>query len=655
MKQYFISILFIALFCTFFYPSYSQKSKPLFTIGNEKHFFNEFNYAFSKNNLKGNVSIDSINNYLTLYINFRLKVKEAKAMGYDTTFAFKQEFVQYKNQLENSYINPKKEQEALVKEAYNRNLWEIKASHILLMLNENATPNDTLLIYNKINAIRDRVLNGEDFNQLATELSEDPSAKQNEGSLGYFSVLQMVYPFETAAYTTAIGEISEPLRTQFGYHIIKVEDKRPNEGKVEVAHIMINSTAKNDEKFRKEAKTKIYLIDSLLKAGNDWNNMCNKYSEDQNSASRNGQLRAFGRGQIVPEFEEVAFSLQTPNQISKPVQTPFGWHVIKLIKKVPVGTYEEEKSTLASKVKSDLRSSMPRIEMLKTLKAENHFMRTEQIVSFLKEMPTSVILNSKWNFDSLSLSDNSTLFRIGTVTVTKGEFLNSFNSTSFKLGGNIKVEMEEKLQNYEDSLIISYEKTRLSEKNPDYKFLLNEYYDGILLFSIMEDSIWKKSITDSVGLESFYNRTKENYTHILMDTTVFSSSSKLTLDKLILKTQHSTSIKEWNELKTQLLKEYNVSPLTLQIISRSNPKWSAIEKQIKSKEGDLFEINKEWFWIRLSQINENYLLEDVKGKVISEYQDYLDKNWIEQLRLKYPVTINKKELKKVYARYEAIH
>jgi len=653
MKQYFIFILFLALFSASFYPSFSQKNNPLFTIGGEKCFADEFNYAFYKNNFKGAVTRDSIDNYLKLYINFRLKVKAAKTNGYDTTLVFKQEFAQYKNQLENSYLSPKKEQEALIKEAYDRSLWEIKASHILLMVKEDASPKDTLLLFNKINAIRERVVNGENFNQLATQLSEDPSAKQNGGLLGYFSVMQMVYPFETAAYTTAVGQVSKPVRTQFGYHIIKVEDKRPNEGKVQVAHIMINATPKNNEEFNKAAKAKIYFIDSLLKAGNDWNNMCNKYSEDLNSASKNGELRIFGRGQIVPEFEEVAFDLQHPNQISDPVQTPFGWHIIKLLKRVPVGTFEEEKSNLANKIKSDARSSMPRNEMLKTLKKENQFVRNEQIATQLKEHPPSMVVNNKWNFDSLTLSDKKILFSIGKLTVTTAAFLNSINSTSFKSVGNIKHEMEVKLNNYEDSLVISYEKAHLSDKNPDYKYLLNEYYDGILLFSIMEDSVWNKSMTDSTGLKSFYVNTKDNYVHLITDTTVFISNSKPTLDELIIKTKQTSTLKEWDKLKSQLLKEYNVSPLTLQVVSSSNPKLDTIRNLIKMNGMQPFEAHNKWFWIRVAQVKTHYLLEEVKGRVISEYQDYLDTQWIEQLRLKYPVNINKKELKKVYAKFEA--
>lgn len=636
-----------------FSDSFAQSKKYFFSLGEDKHYSDEFNYAYSKNNLKKDIKKDSIDAYLELYINFRLKVKEAKVLGYDTSASFKKEFNQYKSQLEDSYLSPKKEQEALIKEAYERSLWEISASHILIRTTDDSSSEDTLKAYKKIISIRNRLINGEDFAELAKIKSEDPSAKQNGGNLGYFSVFQMVYPFETAAYNTDIGGVSDPIRTQFGYHIIKVVDKRSNDGQLKVAHIMIRSTSKNGEEYKIAAKKKAFKVDSLLKAGTDWNELCKTYSEDQNSVAQKGVLKPFGRGQIVPEFERAAFDLINLNDISEPIKTQFGWHIIKLIDRVPVGTYDEEKTKLARKIKSDSRSSMPKKEMLNALKEENNFYKDEKSISKLLKLPPSVIIKNTWKFDSLQLIDTTRLFSIGDIQITTGQFLNSFNIASFRSGTNQRAEMERRIINFEDSLVISYEKTRLPIKYPEYAFLVNEYYDGILLFTIMEDSVWNLSMKDSIGLNHYYNTNIDNYVTQVKDTTIFESDSSSVLKKIRHNSPNKLFSNEWEELNFKLLEENNVSPLTLHVVEKDNDEWRKIVFNMDSKDNLPFEIENKWYWIRISEEISNIPLKDIKGKVISDYQSYLDKKWIGELREKHPIKINKKQLKKVYAHFEA--
>ncbi len=645
-----IALVFL-IGCSFFQTVYAQSGKPLFSIGQEKHYTEEFNYAYSKNNIDTEIKKDSIDSYLDLYINFRLKVREAKALGYDTTKAFNEEFNLYKNQLEEAYLSPKKEQEALVKEAYDRSLLEIRASHILIMVPKEVSGSDTLDAYKKIAKIRERALAGETFSELAKSLSDDPSAKKNGGDLGYFSVFQMVYPFENAAYSTPVGTISSPVRTQFGYHIIKVNDKRANEGKVRVAHIMIRSTDKNGDEFKADAKKKAFYVDSLVQQGGNWNELCQKYSEDQNSLAKNGEIKPFGRGQIVPEFEKAAFNLKSKNDISPPIKTQFGWHIIKLIDRIPVGSFEEEQSKLARKIKSDARSSMPRAEMLKALKEANNFYRNEEAASKIMQTPSSVAVNGQWHFDSSQLASSDVLFTLPKVEITVGTFYKSIKSNSFDKRLGVKEQLQKQLLNYEDSLVISYEKQHLSLKHPEYKFLVQEYYDGILLFSIMEDSVWNLSMSDSTGLAHFYEENKMDYAKTVLDTTVFSSSSDSVLVVAMNSIEKSMDRKEWNELKTLLLKKYNESPLTLQIISNDAPNMALI---LEANVNELVEIDNIWYWIRVDNVLDYVELNEIKGRVISDYQHSLDINWIKRLKKKYPVKINKKSLNKVYEYFKAV-
>ncbi len=633
----------------------AQNKKSLFTIGNEKHFASEFNYAYAKNNQSNNNSKDSISGYLDLYINFRLKVKEAKALGYDTTKVFKEEFELYRSQLEESFLTPKKEEEALIKEAYERSRWEVRTSHILIRVAKDASHADTLKAYKRINNIRERVLKGEGFSELAKTNSDDPSAKMNGGDLGYFSVLQMVYPFETAAYNTPVGKISKPVRTQFGYHIIKVVDKRKNEGKIKVAHIMIRSTDKNAIEVQRKAKQKIWMIDSLLKNGALWNELCKKYSEDNNSVVQNGELKPFGRGQIVPEFEKAAFKIKEVNGISAPVQTPFGWHIIKLVDRVPLGTYEEEQSKLARRIKSDGRASMPRSEMLKTLKSENDFHKNEVTVNHLLQIPPSVVIDNKWSFDSSYLNNSAILFSLGTIEIASGEFLTTLNKKPFDKRLGVKEQMEMLIINYEDSLIVSYEKEKLPLKYPEYAFLVQEYYDGILLFSIMEDSVWNLSMKDSLNLINYYKDNLDNYAIKLKDTAIFSSDSKSTLETVVNETTPILKFKDWEALKSNLLKEYNVSPLTLQIISINSADGKQIVREQREKIEMPFSVEHKWYWIKVTEMLDYPPLIEIKGKVISDYQQYLDASFIKRLKEKYSVKINKKSLNKVYANFKAIN
>jgi len=650
-----VRIISLGLFFigTLVYPSFAQSKKYFFSIGGEKHFIEEFNYAYAKNNLDQEVSKDSINTYLDLYINFRLKVKEAKALGYDTTKVFKEEFALYKNQLEESFLTPKRGEEALVKEAYERSKWEIRASHILIRAPKEASQTDTLEALKKIKAIRDRALKGENFVELAKIKSEDPSAKRNGGDLGYFSVLKMVYPFETTAYNTPVGQVSAPVRTQFGYHIIKVVDKRPNKGKIKVAHIMIRATQKNAAKVQEKAKQKIAAIDSLLKSGASWNTLCKQYSEDQNSIAQNGELKPFGRGQIEPAFEKVAFSIQQINDISEPVQTAYGWHIIKLVDQIPLGSYEEELSKLKRKIKADGRASMPRKEMLKTLKAENNFYKNKKIEEKLVRMPASVASKNQWDFDSSYLADTAILFRVGNIEISSGEFLKNVESKPFYNRLGVRKQMENFLLNYEDSLVISFEREKLPQKYPEYVFLVQEYYDGILLFSIMEDSVWNLSMKDSLQLITYFENNKSQYANTIKDTTVFSSSSNLTLEKIKEETEQKINISDWENLKSTLLKENNVSPLTLQIISKDSEVWSQLINDETAKSEEIFKQKDLWYLIVLTDVIDTPPMHEIKGKVIADYQQYLDENFIAGLKKKYKVKINKKSLNNVYAHFKA--
>ncbi|MDB5262459.1 MAG: peptidylprolyl isomerase, partial [Adhaeribacter sp.] len=331
---YFATVALLLAGCKGSQPQ-ASKDPVLETIGGKPVYTAEFEYVYHKNN--GNAenanTRASIQEYLDLYTNFKLKVMDAESRGLDTTTAFRQELEGYKQQLAQPYLTEKSVTEKLIREAYDRMQKEVNASHILINVAPDAEPKDTLAAYNKVLELRKRLVAGEDFAQLAHAFSEDPSAKENYGKLGYFTALQMVYPFEDAAYKTLPGQLSQPIRTRFGYHIIKVNDVRSAQGEIKVSHIMVRATPGLPKADSVAAKKKIDEIYTRVARKQNWDQLVAQFSEDVSSAENGGELPWFGTGRMIGNFEEAAFKLAKPGDITRPVQTPYGWHIIKLIER----------------------------------------------------------------------------------------------------------------------------------------------------------------------------------------------------------------------------------------------------------------------------------------------------------------------------------
>ena len=363
---------------------YAQTSKKevLFTIDNKPYYTDEFSRVYNKNlDLVKDESQKDLTQYLELFIGYKLKINKANKLGLQNGEAYKNELATYRTQLSKNYLTDSKVTKELVDEGYQRSLKEIKASHILITVDENASPADTLAAYNKIVDIRKRALKGEDFGTLAVQNSQDPSAKENHGDLGYFSSFRMVYAFESAAYKTAKGQISNPVRTRFGYHIIKVDDVRDNRGEITVAHIMIlNPKGRNARSERHKAEKTIRDIYKKIQQGENFESLAKQFSDDKSSSSKGGVLSRFGSGQLSSEeFENAAFALTPQHPISEPFQSKFGWHIVKLIEKHPVRTYDEMKSELESKVGKDDRSRLITNSLNEKLRKQYPFKRDDKV------------------------------------------------------------------------------------------------------------------------------------------------------------------------------------------------------------------------------------------------------------------------------------
>ena len=500
------------------------------TLGTTAVPAREFAYVYKKNN---GTAADygtraSVAEYLNLYTNFRLKVLDAERHGLDTTQAFRRELDGYRQQLAQPYLTEKGVTDQLVHEAYDRMSQEINASHILIRVAPDAAPADTLAAYQKIMALRQRVTGGEDFGTVARATSEDPSAKENGGKLGYFTAMQMVYPFESAAYRTPVGQVSQPIRTRFGYHIIKVNDRRPAQGEVKVAHLMVRVTPQAPKADSAAAHKKIDELYTRLQKGENWNKLVSQFSEDAGSAPNGGELPAFGTGRMIPAFEEVAFKLQKPGEIAPPVQTPYGWHIIKLVEKQPIASFESMKPTLTSKVGKDSRSELNRAAFLKRVRQEDQFREVPAAKALAFAQADTALVRGRYKYSAAGLrpvsvggkggkavkpgGDQLALFTIMTQAYPVADFLAYAQQNQRpRPTASPEFAMQQLYDQYVDQKLTDYERDHLPIKYEDYRMLVQEYRDGILLFQLMDQKVWSKAIEDTTGLRKFFGANQANY------------------------------------------------------------------------------------------------------------------------------------------------
>ncbi|HCW08574.1 MAG TPA: peptidylprolyl isomerase, partial [Cytophagales bacterium] len=491
--------------------AFAQNPNPiLFTIDKNPTSTREFVYLFKKNHpSKSDFSEQKIEEYLNLFVNFKLKINEAHLRGYDTTAKFKKELKTYSDELKKPYRAEKDLLNKLTNEAYQNLKYEVKAAHILIQAKQDAAPEDTLKAYNKINDIKTRIQNGEDFEKLAQELSEDPSAKYNNGNLGYFTAMQMVYPFEKVAYQTKVGEVSPIVRTRFGYHIIKVLDKKDARGEVEVSHILLRTSKGNEAKV----KDHIFEMYDQLKSGRSWNELVKENSEDNNTKNNGGKLRPFGLNGIssVPEFEAAAFALQKPGEISDPFQSNIGWHIIRLERKIPLPPFSELEAQLKNKVSRDERLKISENLLAVKRKTDLGFKENAEAKSKLINLADSSLLKGKWKIVLSDELKKTNLYTIGGKGFTTGDFVAWVMQHKATSKLSPTGYLTQLYNSFVDEKTDAAEDEKIKKENPDFQYLMSEYREGILLFEIIEKEVWNKASDDSVGQRKYYNEHLDKY------------------------------------------------------------------------------------------------------------------------------------------------
>ncbi|MFM7022174.1 MAG: peptidylprolyl isomerase [Flavobacteriales bacterium] len=506
-------ILFISALL-FFATLVQAQTQTLMTIDGENVSVDEFLSIYNKKSSVKDTSVldeKALREYLDLYIKFRLKVKEAEKNGLDTSKKFKDELAGYRKQLAESYMTDKEATEDLVKEAYERMKWDVHASHVLILCRPDDMPEDTLKAYQKAMQVYSKAKAGEDFGKLATEFSEDPSAKENKGDLGYFSAMRMVYAFESAAYNTPVGSVSKPVRTRFGYHVIKVHDKRPSVGEVKVAHIMIRIKENASDDELKRAELRIREIKTRLSSGEDFATLA-RVSEDYSSAQKGGELPFFGPYKYPKEFEDAAFALKEKGDISEPVKTDYGWHVIKLLDKKGLDSFEKMQPELKKNVARNERSNLSKEVVINRIKKDNKFKENPKNLKAIYQITDSTLADGNWKLPTDLSSLNKPLFTIGKEKYSQADFANYINTHQVgRKGNSYKQIVNQHYANYQKEKLLAYEDARLEEKYPKFKALMKEYRDGILLFEITDKNVWSKAVKDTAGLKEFYSQHKTDW------------------------------------------------------------------------------------------------------------------------------------------------
>jgi peptidyl-prolyl cis-trans isomerase SurA len=613
----------------------------VFTFGIDTVYKAEFERLLSKNKKdKERPTEADVLEYLELYQNFKMKVAEAESMKLDTNASFKTELAGYRKQLANPYLTDKKVSDGLVNEAYERMKSEVNASHILINCAENASAKDTLVAYNKILSLRNRILKGEGFDSIAAKNSDDPSAVKNYGNLGWFTSFQMIYPFESQAYTTPKGQISMPFRTRYGYHILKVNDKRAARGEVKVQHLMIQTGPSALAELVAEAAAKADTAYNKLMAGEPFEKIVEQYSQDQSSKANGGMMSYFTSYSNYPEqFKAVAFALNK-DEISKPFRTDYGYHILKLIDKKPIAELKEVEEGIKTKIARDSRAESSKLVVAQRIKKQNNY---REFPSNLKEFTSSVdsnFLYAIWAPNEKQLANSKPIMQIGSQVYSEADFAKyAKGNQEARPGESVVMILNGLFKKYSDEKALEFEESMLEQKYPDFKNLMQEYHDGILLFDLTDKKVWSKAVSDTAGLDQYlkvnqskymWNDRVKIYTYTCVDDKGKKAAMKM-----------ASAGKTGEEILAKANKKIGGS---IVITENKYEKSETIGEKYWDKKGveDIATENNVYKFYVVEGIvgPEPKALKDTRGLVTSDYQNYLEKEWIKEMRTKYPVTIN---------------
>jgi peptidyl-prolyl cis-trans isomerase SurA len=508
---------------------------------------------------------------------------------------------------------------------------------LLIECKPNALAADTLKAYNKIMDIRKKILAGESFESAAKKYSTDKSVEKNNGDLGYFTAFQMVYPFESAAYNTKIGEITMPVRTQYGYHLLKVTGRRSARGEIHVAHIMVKPK-KEDANDASEAKIN-EIYQKALEGKQTFQELCALYSEDVTTKNKGGELPWFGTNKMVSEFEEASYALKADGDVSRPFKTSYGWHIVKRLGYKPLASFESMSKDIKAKVSKDARAEKTKNSFLSKIGKEYNFVYNQKYINKLASKADSStyvgqLKASKGLLKKVFCEVSGTKYTVNdfyqTMITRKGANTN-LNPVDY-VKYEAKMFAEDKLMREEDA--------HLEGKYPAFRLLMKEYREGILLFELTDQLVWSKAVKDTVGLNSYFEANKANFMWPdRAEVVIYTCANDEIANKL-------RKMLESGKSPSEAAAELNQgTQLNLQteggLFAREDRE---VLGKIKWTEGLSVNVpmNGQVLVVDIEELlnKSPKKLSESRGLVTSEYQNFLDKMWVEELRKTHTYKVN---------------
>jgi len=658
MRKLILTALIISL------GSSASIAQPLFTYGKNSVTKDDFLRVYKKNGTVSlnnpnsvatksvNLSDTSLRNYLELYSLFKMKVAEAYKQHIDTIQKIQIDLGSYRKQLSKNYLTDEQINNKMIREAYDRMKEEVRVAHILV----NCPPTtDTQAAYSKIENIYNQITtNKATFEDMAKSMSDDIGSKDKGGDIGYITGLQTVYGFESAAYSIPVGKVSKIFKTQFGYHIVKVLDRRPTRGQIKVAQILISSPKSRGEEGMAKAKAKADSIIAAYKAGQPFHELVRACSDDKFTVNDSGNMKPFGAGKYSAEFENAAFALNKPGDISQPVKTDFGYHILKLVAKYPLNSYDSLYKTLKFKVDNDSRAQLAKEIYFDKVKEKNGFKEnTENVNAIINSIIANVPDTGKMK-GTLTLSDYNKMNKPAFTLAKKNYLQNDFvkfleNLTHGKINGPKNAMIRDAYNSYVTSVVTDFLEHKLEDDNIDFKHLMDEYRDGIMLFELMDRNVWSRASKDTVGLKEYYESHKSKYTwepgfdggvYVVKDknakdTVLMMLKDARVPDELIVKALNNQTNPDRVSVQRGRY-EFNrfreVTPAELATNSI---------KIVDMPNGS----SKIIFARKVFNTVTNKTLDEARGYVVADYQEFLEKRWNEKMKAEYPVKVNEKVFK----------
>jgi len=649
MKNYNMFLRTLLLINCTFYSVFligQHKDEVLMKVGNADVMVSEFKYIYEKNNgANADYSDQSIKEYLDLYIKFKLKVEKAKQLKLDTISALITELDGYRKQLAGSYLIDKEVTEFLLRELYERMKFDVEFSHIFIPVPEGANRAVKEEAKNKLREVKSQIVGGKSFEDAAAEFSQDKTTSSKGGAMGYFTAKlpSGFYDLESTLYTLKTGQVSDIVESRIGYHLIKVTNKRPARGILETAHILIKQDQKN-------------LADSIyaeLLKGHDFDSFAKDFSIDKSTSKNGGKLPPFGINMYDKVFEDTAYGLDKDGAISKPVLTKSGWHIIKRISRPSQDSYDIFVRRMKAQINKDQRFDSAKLKLISDIKKAGGYKEDRNELQRFASTLREDFYSYKWNPDNSG--GDKLLFSLGGDKIFTIKDFSDYCKKNTKIrlkydkSKPLSETIDEIFTEYVNEAAMDFEEKSLEQKYPDFKALMREYEEGILLFEATKINVWDKANQDTIGLAAFYKNNTSEYKWqekaVISEITITGVERKAA-DKIF----NYTGKNNFSKVE----KKFNKKSKVVQSKSVEYEKEAKELSGIIWKEGAMSPLVAEtnadnYSFKKIEKINPSRLksLSEARGYVVADYQDFLEKEWHDQLSKEFKVVVNNEVLAKL--------